>query len=148
MTQPRCATSAVAHSSKLNSRFDRILWSDQHIYDNTNHKLSGWRNWCFGWGKIKFHFMCPMHGSMLPQVVYRMNSKHSGTFQYLEPCRVAIQYRMLAAKEGLQLPCSCQHWHVIFTHALILDLAVKHWLKTWLFECLAIIRYSLLLSCR
>ena len=69
--------------------------------------------------------------------VYRMPSKHSNAFQYSQPCWVTLQHLTLDLKERLQLPCSCQHTDIISLHAVVLDLASKHWWKTWLFECLA-----------
>ena len=64
-----------------------------------------------------------------------MASKHANAFQYSEPCTVPRQYPMLDPKEGLQLPCSCQHQDIIFLHTAVLDLASKHWCET-LFECI------------
>ena len=48
---------------------------------------------------------------------------------------------MLDLKEGVWLPYLCPHQEMIVLHAAVLDLASKHWWKTWLFECLAVSRY-------
>ena len=57
-------------------------------------------------------------------------------FQYLE----LRQYPMVNPTEGLLLPCSCPHRDIMFLHA-VLALASKHWWKSWLFDCLVVIRY-------
>ena len=54
-------------------------------------------------------------GSIPGMNEYCMTSKHSNAFQYSMTCMFDVRHPMLNLKEGLQLPCSCQHRYIVFS---------------------------------
>ena len=83
---------------------------------------------------------CTSAGRRVARYTYRMTSKHLNAFQYSEPCGDFIQYLMLRSERRvITVLLSTPGYHLFA--CFLLDLASKHWWKTWLFGCLAVMEY-------
>ena len=79
-------------------------------------------------------------GMLHTRLIYTIPPLNIQTFSNMLSCRATTRCHVLDWKEGIQLPC--QHREILSLHAVVLNLASKHWWKTRLFECFAFIRFS------